>query len=449
MKLQFSVFAQDLVVEDEGTTTCNPFAVIAEIHADPTQPPTVLGKTEILKNTKDPDFTKIFFLKNYDLGKPMHLLVTIQNASDNKSLGSTMFEVGSVLASKGGCVGKEVNTKGSVIFANIERSSGSGILNFQMRGLDLKSRQEQIDALFELQRKRTTTSGDTVWDTVYRSRPIMNDPNPIWDDCCVELSTLTAGKKKQKFRVALKDWDDGDTHTTIGYFRVSVKELLSKVVGTECGDDIDKIDMSKAILVAKGKEKKEVGHVVFLSASLQKQDDDSDQSEEFTSQSRSVVVEEEEEIVIEATEDIHLVPDELIGGATFADYIAGGCQLRVIVAIDFTASNGDPRKDDSLHHFQKDGLNQYQTAICQICGVLSEYDSDQKYPVWGFGAKRNGQLSQCFSICQQEEAEGVEGILAAYKFAFQSGIAMSSPSDITEVIKSAAKNARECLVRCN
>jgi hypothetical protein len=30
----------------------------------------------------------------------------------------------------------------------------------------------------------------------------------------------------------------------------------------------------------------------------------------------------------------------LFGGANFADYISGGCQLQVIVAIDYTSSNG-------------------------------------------------------------------------------------------------------------
>jgi hypothetical protein len=108
---------------------------------------------------------------------------------------------------------------------------------------------------------------------------------------------------------------------------------------------------------------------------------------------------------------------------------------------------GDPRKEDSLHHFTKDGMNQYETAMAMICRILSEYDSDQKYPVWGFGAKRNGKLDQCFRCGQDEEAEGVEGILKSYKDAFKSGIAMSSPTDITQVIRAAGKNARECLVR--
>ena len=35
---------------------------------------------------------------------------------------------------------------------------------------------------------------------------------------------------------------------------------------------------------------------------------------------------------------------------TFVDYIMGGLELSFTVAIDFTASNGDPKKPDSLHY---------------------------------------------------------------------------------------------------
>jgi hypothetical protein len=108
---------------------------------------------------------------------------------------------------------------------------------------------------------------------------------------------------------------------------------------------------------------------------------------------------------------------------------------------------GDPRKEESLHHFSKDKMNVYEKSISKICTILSEYDSDQKYPVWGFGGKRNGKIDHCFRCGEQEEADGVTGILEAYKQAFKAGIAMSSPTNITEVIRAAGKNARKCLVR--
>jgi hypothetical protein len=107
---------------------------------------------------------------------------------------------------------------------------------------------------------------------------------------------------------------------------------------------------------------------------------------------------------------------------------------------------GDPRKEESLHHFQKDGMNMYQTAISKMCTMLTKYDSDQKYPVWGFGAKLDGELNNCFPCGEQAEADGVDGILEAYKNAFETGIAMSKPTNVTEVIQGAGKAAKKCLV---
>jgi hypothetical protein len=35
--------------------------------------------------------------------------------------------------------------------------------------------------------------------------------------------------------------------------------------------------------------------------------------------------------------------------ANFLEYVFGGCEINLSVAIDFTLSNGDPREAESLH----------------------------------------------------------------------------------------------------
>jgi hypothetical protein len=36
---------------------------------------------------------------------------------------------------------------------------------------------------------------------------------------------------------------------------------------------------------------------------------------------------------------------------SFLDYVFGGCEISLAVAIDYTLSNGDPSNPDSLHYF--------------------------------------------------------------------------------------------------
>merc|ERR1719443_2241450 len=50
----------------------------------------------------------------------------------------------------------------------------------------------------------------------------------------------------------------------------------------------------------------------------------------------------------------------------FIDYLTGGCQISLAVAIDFTASNGDPRVPGTPHYFHTAGSkqwNDYEKAI--------------------------------------------------------------------------------------
>lgn len=92
----------------------------------------------------------------------------------------------------------------------------------------------------------------------------------------------------------------------------------------------------------------------------------------------------------------------------------------MITAIDFTGSNGSPKSSYSLHYIAKDDcqLNQYQQSIFSVGSVLTKYDSDQKFAVYGFGAKIDKKTSMCFPLTFDDnnvEVDGIDGIMNAYK----------------------------------
>jgi hypothetical protein len=53
---------------------------------------------------------------------------------------------------------------------------------------------------------------------------------------------------------------------------------------------------------------------------------------------------------------------------TFLEYVFGGCEIELSIAIDFTLSNGYPRDRDSLHYLDMN-KNEYLKAI-QSCGSI-------------------------------------------------------------------------------
>ena len=87
---------------------------------------------------------------------------------------------------------------------------------------------------------------------------------------------------------------------------------------------------------------------------------------------------------------------------TFVEYLQGGVSMNFSVAIDFTASNGDPRQPQSLHFFDamRGGENQYTTAIRSVGEIIQDYDTDKQFPALGFGAQvpPTGQVSHEFFL---------------------------------------------------
>ena len=231
----------------------------------------------------------------------------------------------------------------SRVMAHVERCSGSGTLNLKMRGIKFKNTEgfgvfQKSDPFFELQRKRKAVKGFAVWDCVFRSRPLNNDLNPIWNDACVELSTLCNGDLDQKFQIAVLDFDKGNKHTMMGTFQVSVNELLEAVTdGAGVSSSPGEVNTDKAFIMMKGDE--EVGKVVVISASTSGIEEPKEEATGIATET-TPPVSTEEEVVVYASDDIVIAPDEVDGPPDFVDYVSGGCQLHVITAIDYTASNG-------------------------------------------------------------------------------------------------------------
>jgi hypothetical protein len=129
----------------------------------------------------------------------------------------------------------------------------------------------------------------------------------------------------------------------------------------------------------------------------------------------------------------------------------------LITAIDYTLSNGDPNnlanpdRTNSLHFINPDdeyAYNPYQMAIVSVGTTLSQYDYDQKYPVYGFGARVRpapGQpaspVKHCFKV-SETEADGIDGILQQYKDSFKR-VVLSGPTLFNPLIREAARIARE------
>ncbi|KAI3370489.1 hypothetical protein L3Q82_025250 [Scortum barcoo] len=132
---------------------------------------------------------------------------------------------------------------------------------------------------------------------------------------------------------------------------------------------------------------------------------------------------------------------------TFVDFIRGGTQLNFTVAIDFTASNGNPSQPTSLHYMSPYQMNAYAMALKAVGEIIQDYDSDKLFPAYGFGAKLppDGKISHAFPLNSNTEnpnCVGIDGVLEAY---FQSlrTVQLYGPTNFAPVINQVARIAKD------
>uniref|UniRef100_A0A8B9V178 Copine 4 n=1 Tax=Anas zonorhyncha TaxID=75864 RepID=A0A8B9V178_9AVES len=132
---------------------------------------------------------------------------------------------------------------------------------------------------------------------------------------------------------------------------------------------------------------------------------------------------------------------------SFLDYIMGGCQIQFTVAIDFTASNGDPRNSCSLHYIHPYQPNEYLKALVAVGEICQDYDSDKMFPAFGFGARipPEYKVSHDFAINFNEdnpECAGIQGVVEAYQSCLPK-LQLYGPTNIAPIIQKVAKSASE------
>ncbi|KAF9619738.1 hypothetical protein IFM89_009080 [Coptis chinensis] len=244
---------------------------------------------------------------------------------------------------------------------------------------------------------KTVESGDPI--PVCKTEVKKNDHDPIWKPVCLNIQQV--GSKESTLFIECFNFNSNGRHDLIGKVQKSLVDL-EKLHHDEQGESL-----FLPTLVGHGYQNKVLKSHFFV--------------DKFSESVQN----------------------------TFLDYITGGCELNFMVAVDFTASNGNPRLPDSLHYIDPSGRpNSYQKAILEVGEVLQFYDLDKRFPAWGFGARPiDGPVSHCFNLngsSYHSEVDGVQGILTAYASALPN-VSLAGPTLFGPVINNASLIASQAL----
>jgi len=455
-RLQLSLSAKSLKNLAGILNTSDPFAVITVRGDSQNNPPVIVGQTEVVYNSLKPQWSTVIFLDGYKFGVPHYvevgvfdfqakqvgeneknlakqsseqgrLITSNESTRDllragklpHKVMGTALFELGQILGAKGNLASKSLQT-GGVLFAHVERSRSDGshgVMKFQLRGIDItntRSLGRKSNPFFTLYRKVDSPMGAT-WSSVFRSNVIKSNLNPKWEAAKLNLEAICNGDMNRAMKVVVRDYRRRGRHLDIGEFETTMQRFVD--AKNEGGD----VDEDAGFTLHRNDKK--TGNVLIIQAGV----------------APSVRETNDGELVrISRQQSVKSRPE-------FIDYLTGGCQISLAVAIDFTASNGDPREEGTPHYFyppDSEQWNDYQKAIFAVGSILEKYDSDGLVPTWGFGAKYGPKVRHCFQCGDEVEAKGVNGIMDAYRGVFSTQLIMSYPTDFTEVIRTAASYAQ-------
>eukprot|EP01080_Neovahlkampfia_damariscottae_P002551 gene2551-3513_t len=355
-----------------------------------------IGQTETLKDAKNPTFEKkvkvqYFFEENQELHFRVVDSDSDQDTSKHQLIGDLYCTLGKIVGSRGSCITQPLINKenpsrknGFISIQAEEISETSHIITLKLscKNLDKMDIIGKSDPYLVFEKEK-----NGKFTEVFRTETIMKTLNPNFKSFELDTGKLCSNDFKKSFRVTCFDWDRLSDDELIGYFDITLEKLLKN--GKDYRYDVVNPEKKK-------KNKK------YQNSGL-------------------------------------LIVDEIkvVKIPTFLDYLVGGQQISLIVAIDFTASNGNPSDPDSLHYMNVNQFNDYQKAIISVGNVLNYYDSDKKYPVFGFGGKVNSQLSHCFPCNfqpSQPEVFGVKGILDIYGYAINQ-VELFAPTLFSPLLK--------------
>ncbi|CAL4187739.1 unnamed protein product, partial [Meganyctiphanes norvegica] len=367
-----------------------------------------LKRTECIDNTLNPDFmTKVpitYFFEEaqhlkfcvYDLDSNSHDL------SQHDFIGGCECTLAQLVSSRTvelTLVNPEYSgNNGTIVITTEELSASKEELSIQFVGKKLENTHWFSSITPFLEFFKSNENGS--YTLVHRTETAYKTVNPTWKEMNVQLRTFCSADYDRNLKVVCNEFRSNGSHKEIGTFFTTVRKLMA---GPSQDNNYWLINERRKR--SKGSSYKNSGEIFVNKSNV-----------------RQVY--------------------------SFIDYIKGGMDMNAFIAIDFTASNGDPRSPQSLHYINPSAPNQYSSAIQSVGEIIEDYDTDKFFPVLGFGARMPPEFTQ---VSHEFFVNGnstnpfchkVQGVLEAYHGCLQR-VQLYGPTNFAPIINHVARFAHE------
>uniref|UniRef100_A0A5F8GVV5 Copine 6 n=1 Tax=Monodelphis domestica TaxID=13616 RepID=A0A5F8GVV5_MONDO len=356
--------------------------------------------TEVIRSCSSPVFSRVLALE-YFFEEKQPLQFHVFDAEDGATSPTNDTFLGSAECTLGQIVSQTKVTKPlllkngknagkSTITIVAEEVSGTNDyvqLTFRAQKLDNKDLFSKSDPFMEIYK----TNGDQSDQLVWRTEVVKNNLSPSWEPFRLSLHSLCSCDIHRPLKFMIYDYDSNGKHDFIGEFTSTFNEMQEGTTGT--GQEMQ-WDCINPKYRDKKKNYKNSGTVTLTQCT-----------------------------------NIY----------SFLDTPQ--------VAIDFTASNGDPRSSQSLHCLSPRQPNHYLQALRAVGGICQDYDSDKRFPAFGFGARipPNFEVSHDFAINfdpENAECEEISGVIDSYRRCLPQ-IQLYGPTNVAPIINRVAGPAQK------
>jgi len=393
------------------TSKSDPFAVLYVRSTNPEKPWEEIGRTETVKNNENPKFVKAFDFE-YAFEKMTEIRIEVydrdsgsEKLADHDYIGASETTLVQIVTSPGQTLVLSLENehkrrlKSGFIKINAEQSTSAQKRSFFMDfGVRLPKKSQKRHKL-TISRCRD----DGSWQVVFQSEMVRAlETSARFKSISLSAQDLCGNDESKPILIRLvgeKEKSLAETQTTFGALGGSKNGAEFEMYGPY--DESKKSGGLLAMCLPTGAPADSVAAILVVYSCRE------------------------------------------VRAPTFLDYVLGGCAINVVLAIDFTASNGDPRKPGTLHYIADPSVqNEYEVAIRTIVGTLLQYVTDDNIPVYGFGARLppDWETSHCFPLTgdpASPHVEGIDGIMAAYKSALKN-VQLYGPTNFSEILRTGA-----------
>lgn len=344
----------------------------------PTRQEIEIGRTEVVRGSNTPHFEHSFRL-DFLFQEEQTYLVRVYDedlkyATDLREhdyLGGCVFTLGQLMGSPGSVMASTLGQMGSrseLYITGKEIKEAREVVAMRFSAQDLLSIDgvlDKNDPYFKVERQIQGEDTQT-YETIYKSEVLESSESPTWAMFKIPLPQLCHGDMFNQLKISLWDYNKFQDDAPLGAASTTVRNLV-----------YDSAHGIPVLNVYREQKRAFRGNKQLKSGILK---------------------------VLRA---------EIIEIPSMLEFISGGCEIDLSIAVDCSLNNGDHTHETGLHFRSNLWLNDYQAAIHKIGVIMESYSKEKKFRIWGFGTNISGEERPIFPM-GDGFGVGANGLLDAY-----------------------------------